>query len=215
MDENDKLKEQQGQKGEEYQNMYWENEEIKKHAQDQKDKLEALEDDKQRLADTLLDKVEECEEMHKRAEQMEQEHQDLFDKRKMELEAYLKKIMETERQDFLEQFEQERQQYGDKIEEYEQAVVDLENRQEELIRQNERLTDLVHEKIEEIELWKSKYATLDANRLAEIEELKKHLDNLKEANLVSSNYKLLSKLANRKRSSRKLNKHCKASSFSA
>ena len=32
---------------------------------------------------------------------------------------------------------------------------------------------MVHEKIEEIELWKSKHATLDAARLAEIEELKR------------------------------------------
>lgn len=114
--------------------------------------------------------------IQERARLIEQEHENLFDRRKNELEAHLKNLLESEKQEFLVQVEEDRKNMEDKFKEYDKIVDELEDRNNQLLLENEKLSELLQEKYEEIELWTSKYAILDTNRLAEVEDLKRKLD---------------------------------------
>lgn len=131
--------------------------------------LAEKEKDIQKLHDMNYQLQLENEEIVAKAEVIEQEHEDLFDKRKKELEAYLKKLLDEEKEEFMRQVDEERRQYKDKFDEYDKIVDELEGR-------NEKLTEMLQEKFDEVELWKQKYAILDTNRTAEIEELKNELE---------------------------------------
>lgn len=149
--------------------MLKENDRLRALLAERERELAEKEKDIQKLHDMNYQLQLENEEIVAKAEVIEQEHEDLFDKRKKELEAYLKKLLDEEKEEFMRQVDEERRQYKDKFDEYDKIVDELEGR-------NEKLTEMLQEKFDEVELWKQKYAILDTNRTAEIEELKNELE---------------------------------------